>query len=62
MKLPILALTACLLSAACQNTADAPEAQAPETTPAPAPEVTAPAEKTSERVQPEIRYYEIADT
>lgn len=58
MKLPILALTACLLSAACQNTADAPEAQLPERS----TELPAPAEKTSERVQPEIRYYEIADT
>jgi len=57
MKLPPLALTACLLAGACQSAPDAPQ-----TAPEPAPEVSAPAAATGERVQPEIRYYEIADT
>jgi len=54
MKLSILALTACLSLAACTSTPDAEEA------PPSSPEKTAAA--TNERVQPEIRYYEIADT
>ena len=51
MKLSTLTLTVCLLTAACATTARAKEEPTPET-----------AAATGERVQPEIRYYEIADT
>ena len=51
MKLSTLTLIVCLLTAACASPAAAKEEPASETTAA-----------TGERVQPEIRYYEIADT
>lgn len=56
MKFSILSLTACLFLAACSATPDANEAPAPAST----PEKTVAAETA--RVQPEVRYYEIADT
>jgi hypothetical protein len=61
MKFSILSLAICLLAGACTSTADAKKEPTPErSTEFPAPKETAAA--AGERVQPEIRYYEVSDT